>query len=201
MREFTFFKKTQVLIVKFDFAEGLRPSSPVRFCGVDVGEVKDVEVRRKDGEQPVVYVHIKISGDSHIPRNSSFFINGLSLFGEKYLEIMPPINPEGYLQEGDVVEGYSPTPLFYVTNNLHKTMTEVNEFLKDGKIKQSFENTINNVEKISEDVRQLIEDVRNKKGTVGKLFYDDSLYIKTEEFIEDLKENPWKLLHKPRGAK
>jgi hypothetical protein len=46
-----------------------------------------------------------------------------------------------------------------------------------------------------------MQDIRDKKGTVGKLFYDDSLYTKTEEFIEELKQHPWKLLHKPKGAK
>lgn len=201
MREFNFFKRTQILIVKFDFAEGLRASSPVRFCGVDVGEVKMVEVKRRDGTQPVVYVHIKVDKDSRIPKNSYFFINGLSLFGEKYLEILPPEKVDGYLQEGEVIEGNSPTPLFYVVAGVHKTMNEINEFVKDGKIRKSFEHTIANVEKISADVKQLMEDVRAKKGTVGRLFYDDSLYTKTEEFIEDLKKNPWKLLHKPRGAK
>jgi len=28
---------------------------------------------------------------------------------------------------------------------------------------------------------------------------DDSLYTKTEEFLEDLKANPWKLLYKPKN--
>jgi phospholipid/cholesterol/gamma-HCH transport system substrate-binding protein len=201
MREFNFLKRKQNLVVKFDFAEGLRSSSPVRFCGVDVGEVRDVEVKRKDGQQPTVYVYIRIDKDARVPKGSYFFINGLSLFGEKYLEILPPQKIEGYLQDGEVVEGNSPTPLFYVVAGVHKTMNEVNEFVKDGKVRKSFENTIANVEKISEDVKQLMEDVRNKKGTVGRLFYDDSLYTKTEEFIEELKQNPWKLLHKPKDAK
>lgn len=80
-------------------------------------------------------------------------------------------------------------------------MQQVNDFVKDGKLKESFANTITNVEKISSDVRELIEDVKNKKGTLGKFFYDDSLYTKTEEFIDDLKQNPWKLLYKPKDTK
>jgi ABC-type transporter Mla subunit MlaD len=146
-------------------------------------------------------VHLKIDKSSNIPKNSYFFINGLSLFGEKYLEIIPPENAQGYIKAGDIVEGISPTPLFHVITNFNKTMREINEFVKDGKVRHSFENTIANVEKISEDVKQLVEDVRNKKGTIGRLFYDDSLYVKTEEFIEELKQNPWKLLHKPKDAK
>ncbi|MDD4954423.1 MAG: MlaD family protein [Candidatus Omnitrophica bacterium] len=201
MRETTFWKGTHLLKIKFNFAEGLRSASPVRFCGVDVGEVKYVEVKQEDDLQPYVVVYVKVSEDMRIPKNSYFFINSLSLFGEKYLEIVPPEKPEGFLTGGETVEGISPTPLFNVVTNFNKTMQQVNDFVKDGKLKESFANTITNVEKISADVRALMEEVRSKKGTLGKFFYDDSLYTKTEEFIDDLKQNPWKLLHKPRGAK
>jgi phospholipid/cholesterol/gamma-HCH transport system substrate-binding protein len=201
MREATLFQGTRILKAKFNFSEGLRPASPVRFCGVDVGEVKYVEVKQDDDLQPFVYVHAKVNNNIRIPKNSYFFINSLSLFGEKYLEIIPPEKPEGYLTGAEIVEGISPTPLFNVLTNFNKTMKEVNEFVKDGKLRNSFETTITNIEKISTDVRQLMEDVKNKKGTIGRLFYDDSLYTTTEEFLQDLKKNPWKLLHKPKDAK
>jgi hypothetical protein len=58
-----------------------------------------------------------------------------------------------------------------------------------------------NLEDISIEAKGLIKDVRNKKGTVGKLFYDDSLYQETEEFIADIKKNPWKLLYKPKDRR
>jgi phospholipid/cholesterol/gamma-HCH transport system substrate-binding protein len=145
IRETTFWKGTNLLKVKFNCAEGLRPASPVRFCGVDVGEVKYVEVKQDDDLQPYVFVHIKVSADTRIPKNSYFFINSLSLFGEKYLEIVPPEKPEGFLIGGEVVEGISPTPLFNVVTNFNKTMQEVNDFVKDGKLKESFSNTITNI--------------------------------------------------------
>ena len=200
MRSFNFLKQKNDYKIKFNFSEGLRSSSPVRFCGVDVGEVRDVEIRQKDDLQPLVYVNIRVDNSVHIPKNSYFFINSLSLFGEKYLEIVPPARPEGYLVGGEEVEGISPTPLFNVLTNFNKTMEEVSEFVKDGKIRDSLQNTIANIEKISADVRGLVEDVKNKKGTLGRLFYDDSLYTKTEEFIDEIKQNPWKLLHKTKDS-
>ncbi|MFA5271318.1 MAG: MlaD family protein [Candidatus Omnitrophota bacterium] len=201
MRSFNFLKQKNEYKVKFNFSEGLRSSSPVRFCGVDVGEVKDVEVKQEADLQPFVYVNIKVDSNVNIPKNSYFFINSLSLFGEKYLEIVPPAKPQGYLVTGEMVEGISPTPLFNVLTNFNKTMEEVNEFVKNGKIRDSLQNTITNIEKISSDVRCLMEDVKNKKGTLGRLFYDDSLYTKTEELIDEIKQNPWKLLHKTKDSK
>lgn len=201
MRSFNFLKQKNDYKIKFNFSEGLRSSSPVRFCGVDVGEVKHVEVKQEDDLQPFVYVHVMIDNDARIPKNSYFFINSLSLFGEKYLEIVPPAKPDGYLKAGDMVEGISPTPLFNVLTNFNKTMEEVNEFVRDGKIKTSLLNTVCNIEAVSADIRELVGSVKNKKGTLGRLFYDDSLYTKTEELVDELKANPWKLLHKPKGDK
>jgi phospholipid/cholesterol/gamma-HCH transport system substrate-binding protein len=197
IREVSFLKGTYPITVVFEFAEGLRQSSPVRYCGVDVGEVQRVEVKDRDNK-PLVFVRIKVKDEMKIPKHSFFFINSLSLFGEKYLEITPPAVPTGYLKEEDTVDGISPIPLFNVFATFTKTMEEVRSFVKEGKIKTSFENILANVEGISLEIKGLFEDMRNKQGTVGRLLYDDSLYQTTEEFIKDIKAHPWKLLHKPK---
>ena len=185
------------MAVKFQFAEGLRASSPVRYCGVDVGEVKKVIIREILGESRV-YVYVNIRKDIKISKDSQFFINSLSLFGEKYLEINPPEVTVGYINPGSVVDGISPVALFTVFSNFTKTMKEVEEFVKEGKIKTTIENSLSNIEDITLDLKSIVGDMRNKKGTIGRLLYDDSLYNVTEEFISDIKEHPWKLLHKPR---
>ena len=40
--------------------------------------------------------------------------------------------------------------------------------------------------------------VKEGEGTVGKLFYDDSIYHNIEEMFGDLKKHPWKLLYRPK---
>ncbi len=191
------FRGTYPLIVQFEFAEGLRPSSPVRFCGVDAGEVVKVVVQEKNN-RPLVYVHTKIKNGIDIPKDSYFFVNSLSLFGEKYLEITPPQEVKGYVAKGETVEGISPVPLFSVFSTFTKTMEELRSFVKEGEIKQSVENTISNLEDITVSLKELLDDMKKKQGTIGMLFYDDSLYKLTEEFIADIKEHPWKLLYKPK---
>ncbi len=196
IREVNIFKGTYLITVKFDFAEGLRPSSPVRFCGVDVGEVRNVEIK-EEKDRPLVYVYAKVQKGIQIPKNSYFFINSLSLFGEKYLEIDPPLVSTAYIADGDIIEGVSPIPLFNVFASFNKTMKEVSEFVREGKIKTSLENSLANIENITADLKSISADMKDKKGTIGKLLYDDSLYKTTEEFIADIKAHPWKLLHKP----
>ncbi|MFH1504563.1 MAG: MlaD family protein [Candidatus Omnitrophota bacterium] len=199
IREVSFFEGSYNIIVKFEFVEGLRSSSPVRFCGVDVGEIKKVSVIEEKNE-PWVYVHAKIENGIQIPKGSYFFVNSLSLFGEKYLEITPSGKVTTYINKGDIVEGISPIPLFSVFSTFTKTMEEVQMFVEEGKLKNSLENIFKNTENLTSELQGLIEDMKNKKGTVGKLLYDDSLYKTTEEFIADLKAHPWKLLHKPKAT-
>lgn len=203
IRKIDIFKGTYIITVTFDFAEGLNASSPVRFCGVDVGEVKKVvvkEVKEKENKF-LVYVYAKIKNEVKIPRDSYFFINSLSLFGEKYLEIDPPEEITGYIRKGEIVKGISPVPLFDIFASFSKTLKEVREFVKEGKVKTSLEKIFTNMEEISFEVKGLVQDMKNKQGTIGKLFYDDSLYKTTEEFIADLKAHPWKLLYRPKEGR
>ncbi|MEM7816716.1 MAG: MlaD family protein [Candidatus Aenigmatarchaeota archaeon] len=200
IREVPIFKGFYTLKIKFNFAEGLKTSSPVRFCGVDVGEVKEVLVKEED--RPKVYVYAKVRKDILIPKNSYFFVNSLSLFGEKYLEILPNQEPlREYFKDGELVEGISPIPLFNIFMNFDSTMKELNEFVKEGKIKLTLTNTLNNIEEITYKLNDILESIKSREGTIGLLFYDNSLYKKTEEFIEEIKRNPWKLLFKPKKAK
>jgi phospholipid/cholesterol/gamma-HCH transport system substrate-binding protein len=197
MKDFTFFRGTYTFEVEFEFAEGLRTSAPVRFCGVDVGEVKKVTIKESDG-RPIVHVYASADKTIRIPKNSFFIINSLSLFGEKYLEITPPEEVKGYVNPGDTVEGLSPIPLFSIFSSFTQTMQEISAFINEGELKGSLENSLANIESITMNLNSIIEDTKDSRGTIGRLLYDDSIYRATEEFILDIKAHPWKLLNKPK---
>ncbi len=197
IKDVTLFKPVQEIRVMFDFAEGLKRASPVRFCGVDIGKVSQVKVvSGPDGSR--VLVEAAIDRRVKIPKDSRFFINSLSLFGEKYLEITPPAEFSGYIKDKEIIEGVSPVPLFKVVAGITETMEDLRSFIEEEEIKGTLERTAKNLESITFETRGLILDIKAKKGTVGRLLYDDSLYQITEEFISDIKRHPWKLLHKPR---
>jgi phospholipid/cholesterol/gamma-HCH transport system substrate-binding protein len=197
IKEVSFLRGSYILKIKFDFAEGLKPASPVRFCGVDVGEIKKVEVKESN-RKLLVYVHAKIERGIRIPKGSKFFINSLSLFGEKYLEIIPPQIVSTYLREEEVVEGESGVPLFNIMSSFHKTMVKVDDFIKETKLQESLKDIVLNIKDVSRDFRDILEGIKNKEGTLGMFIYDDALYIEAKEFMEDLKLHPWKLLYKPK---
>ena len=197
IKEVSFLKGSYVLKVKFEFAEGLKPASPVRFLGVNVGEVNKVEVKVIDN-QPVVYVYAKIKKEIRIPEGSKFFINSLSVFGEKYLEIIPPKEVTSFLEKDVEVQGISATPLFNIMDTFHKTVLKLEKLIEEEELRASLREIILNIKGVSSKLNDILEGVRNKEGTLGRLIYDDSLYRETEELIKDLKAHPWKLLHKPR---
>ena len=212
IREVSFFKGYYLLKVKFKFAEGLKSASPVRFCGVDVGEIDKLEVKTEK-HMPIVYVYAKVEKDINIPEGSKFFINSLGFFGEKYLEIMSPDKPiKKYLKEGSVIRGVDSPPLFDVITAVNDAALKLQDFVENSTIKEDLESSLSNINDITgefkgllsnindttDEFKGLLLDIKGKKGTVGKLFYDDSLYKKADDLFEDLKKHPWKLLYKPK---
>ena len=198
IRESTFLKSKYNLKVNFKYVEGLRSSSPVRFCGVDIGEVDKVDII-KDKDRPYVCVYIKVDNDVKIPKESFYFINSLSLFGQKYLEITPPAHATGeYMSPGQEAQGLSPTPLFNTFNTFDETMQEVSKFVREGSLKSSLEEMLLNLKDASKDMKDLLEDAHSSKGTIGKLFSDPALYDDINELVVEIKTHPWKLLYKPK---
>jgi hypothetical protein len=53
------------------------------------------------------------------------------------------------------------------------------------------------VEKVVDSLDYVLAEVREGKGTIGRLIVDDSLYNDIDEMVKDLKAHPWKLFSKP----
>ncbi|MDD2752939.1 MAG: MlaD family protein, partial [Candidatus Omnitrophica bacterium] len=74
----------------FSFVNGVKVGAPIRFAGVDVGEIKKINVRFLPEEQrSQVILECWLRNFVHIPVDSTIWVNTLGLLGEKYLEIMP----------------------------------------------------------------------------------------------------------------
>lgn len=198
IKEVSFFEGKYPLRIKFHFVEGLKPASPVRFCGVDVGEIKSLEIK-EENKTPTVYVNVKVANNVKLPKGSTFFVNSLSVFGEKYLEIVPPQEGyNGYIQKGAVIVGVDSTPLFKIINSAGEALKKVDSFFAETGLQNSIVETVENIGGAAGELEGLIKDIKKKEGTIGKFFYDDSIYIKTEEFVDDIKAHPWKLLYRPK---
>lgn len=164
------FQKGYNIKIIFDYVNGLTKDAPARLAGVDVGEVKSIDIYYdEEAKKTRVRLEVRVRSDVKIEKDSIANINTLGLLGEQYLEISPG-TVEHFLKPDDVLIGHNPL-------RVGEQMLELSKLVKT--------------------VSSIAESIQEGKGTVGKLIMDDGLYNDIEDFVQDIKANPWKLLHKP----
>jgi len=156
----------------FNFVNGVKIGAPVRFSGVDVGQVKSINfVIPKGQEKTKVRILCWVKSGIRIPLDSTIWVNTLGLLGEKYIEIMPGKDYSKCLVANQELIGENPMP-----------MHEVTVLAK----------------KIGDDLEQTLGGIKNKEGTIGKLLYDDKIYKELEALVTDIRKHPWKLFIKSK---
>ena len=159
----------------FNFANGVKIGAPVRFAGVDVGEIKEISfVTTADDPKPKVRIVGSVKKEIKVPVDSTVWVNTLGLLGEKYIEIMPGKDSSNILLAKQALVGVDPIP-----------MQEVSVLAKD----------------IATHLDESIKKIINKEGTIGKLLYDDTIYKDLEALVTDIRKHPWKLFIKTKEKK
>ena len=134
------------LKTQFPSAAGLKPGSPVRIAGVEYGSVDTVDLV---GEKVEVTFQINKSMRDRVTTGSSATLGSVSLLGEAAVDITPSTNGTPIPEGGYVPPGRPAAVLADVTNQASQGI---------------------------EELSGLIHDVRQGRGTVGKLMTDDQLY-------------------------
>ena len=149
-----FFWQKYALRAVFDDVAGLKPGAPVRLAGVEIGSVTAVEF---SGSQVEVSMEVADSVQDRITSESVASLGSVSLLGESAVDITASI-------EGSPVE-----PFGYVsTGRGSGSLTEMAGEAALG----------------IEEATKLIQDLRAGRGTLGKLFSDDSLYLELNRFVD-----------------
>lgn len=74
----------------FNFVNGVKIGAPVRYAGLDIGEIRDMKlITSEDGKSTLVKLEGWVKQEIKIPIDSQVWVNTLGLLGEKYVEIMP----------------------------------------------------------------------------------------------------------------
>jgi len=202
-------KRGYNLDVVFSFANGIGIGAPVRYSGVQVGEVQEINIYFDEKEKkPLVKLTVWVSQSTWINENAKASINTLGLLGEKYLEISPGTRDVRLLQKGDRLRGSDPVSTEELARSTKElieritTLTEsINKIAGDDSLRASLKNTVSNIEALSGDLRDFLSSAKQGNGTIGRLMSDDALYRHIDEMILDIKEHPWKLLFKPPEAR
>ena len=161
--------------LSFNFVNGIKVGAPVRFAGVDVGEVKKVKLEFLPQEnRSNVNLDVWVRNVIKIPSDSSVWVNTLGLLGEKYVEIIPGTDYANPLKDNGCLVGVDPLPIHQIFNNAENILRNLN----DGLVK-----------------------IKNKEGSLGKFIYDDAIYNEMQALVTDVRKNPWKLFIKTKEKK
>ncbi|MFA5092859.1 MAG: MlaD family protein [Candidatus Omnitrophota bacterium] len=161
--------------VNFNFVNGVKVGAPVRFAGVDVGEVKKIKLSYiPETNRSNICLVVWVRDVIKIPVDSSVWVNTLGLLGEKYVEIIPGKDYANSLQDKGSMVGVDPLPIHEIFNRAESILRNLDEG---------------------------VAQIRNKEGSLGKLIYDDKIYNELQALVTDVRKNPWKLLIKTKEVK
>ncbi|HDP16489.1 MAG TPA: MCE family protein [Candidatus Omnitrophica bacterium] len=199
-------KRGYKISVVFTFVNGISVGAPVRYAGVTVGEVQEINVYFDEKEnRPMINVLIWVSHNTWINEDAAVTINTLGLLGEKYLEITPGTRETRLLEKGDTIRGRDPVSTEELTRDTQSMLLKIEDVIKsidqivgDRAFRESIKNTAYNIESLTASFQDLVNIAKDGNGTMGRLLSDDSLYRHLDEMVLEIKEHPWKLLYKPK---
>lgn len=141
------------LKTRFTDVQGLKTGAVVRFAGVEVGTVDTIEFV---GAEVEIVLKVNRDMQDKITSNSRASIGSLSLLGAPVIDVSA--GPGGRaLKDWEFIPSRRP----------YGQLADVADSATKG----------------LQEATRLIEDLRQGKGTVGKLFSDDQLYREINEFV------------------
>ncbi len=172
------FKEPIPMVVHFQQVGGLSEGENVRVRGVQVGVVKDVQLR-PDG------VEVLLSLDEEVPLNEDYSveISSSSLLGGRYVAIEPGISSE----PKDPQEPIFGTPPAELVSEAAKLMQSLQAELDRLKDVMNEEDVVQRLAEIVNNFHQISTDLRSGNGTLGRLIYDEQFYESAVEMIESAK--------------
>jgi phospholipid/cholesterol/gamma-HCH transport system substrate-binding protein len=177
---------------------GVQAGAGVRVAGMVAGEVKDIEV--PSGPAGRFRIHMEIRQDLHrlVRIDSVAAIRTEGLVGAQFLQIGTGTPQARELPDGGTIKGVEPFEISDLMQQMSDTIRIVNATIGDlkGDVEQAIrtiDETASNANgliqeisgpaktiaqsgaRVADDLRALTDDVRAGRGTVGRLFTDDTL--------------------------
>lgn len=160
--DISLFKKTITYTTRFSAAEGIKQGDEVRLAGKLVGKVDNVTfgpVPVSKDEKPIIVsmvVDAKEVGD-RIRADSQAVLAQQGFLGDRVIDITPGTTSAQKVPAGGEVPSADQAGLAQVFQGANDILTQFNS--------------------VGKELQELMDNVNQGKGTIGKLLHDDAFYV------------------------
>lgn len=206
------FGNTFTLKVTFSNINGLLPGNNVRYAGIDAGSVKGLEVSNDSTIEVTLLIKTKMK--PFIKRNARIRIGTDGLIGNRVVNIEPAHAPAPVVNEDDVLcgeneittddmlrtLGNTTNDVALIATELKHTLQRINgskaiwRLLDDPSLPAGIQQSVKTVDMATTHLSQtmldlsvVMRDIKNGRGTVGKLLRDSSVLQTAEEAVAKFK--------------
>jgi phospholipid/cholesterol/gamma-HCH transport system substrate-binding protein len=167
-----FFRNDYSLKTYFSSIGELREGNPVKLEGYDIGKVSKIRVADRKIE-----VQFRVKKGMGIKKDSEASINLTSLLGTSYINLSFGSPDSPVAVDGDILPSKEPADINKLLSKVDSAVGSIDNALGGldvfGSNKEQLTNIVKNIDIV-------LEDVKEGKGTIGKLFKDESLYNEAE---------------------
>lgn len=159
------FGKTEHLKAVFNNVAGLQLGNNVRYSGINVGSVRDIEIINDS----TISVDMQINKDifSHIKKDAVATIGSDGLVGSVIINIIPGKGKLAAVQPGDVIQSNNRVR----TDDMLSTLNVTNQ----------------NAAQLTIDLLKITNEINQGKGTIGVLLRDTVMSKDLKETIHNLR--------------
>jgi len=150
------FSNTSEYFIKFREVNDLKKGAVIMISGINVGSVHSIDLPKNSGDSVLVAVNIVKDAVNLIHTDSKASVTTVGLVGDKIISITVGSQKSPLLHPGGLIIGESQRDLMGVVDTAAAA--------------------INSIRLLTTQINEVISDVRDGKGSIGKLLTDDGLY-------------------------
>jgi len=171
---FSLFKEQYKIKAVFTNIAGIQKDATVRLGGVEVGMVKDIKLVYTNEGDTKIFVDLELDRSAKLREGVVASITTLGLMGETYIALSHGDTGAPFIEPGSSILGKDPVSMDAIIEEAKETMNNISNLAKD--LDNAVTGNRGNIDEIMNNLRRSTENF--------------------EEFSDDIKRNPWKLLVK-----
>ena len=168
-----FFQHNSTYRTRFAAADGLKKGDEVRLAGKNVGKVDSVEfgaVPTSRDEKPIVVVVVVDSNEvkDRIRRDSQAVLAQQGFLGDRVIDITPGTKAAEPIQDGGEIPSADQQGLAQIFSGASDILVQFNT--------------------VGKQLQELMDNINQGKGTIGKLLHDDAFYVNLNRAILEFQD-------------